>query len=54
MADEKQIPKRVVLEGVPRVQFGMYDGIVQGVPLCACLRACLEYMGVTRMPKLRY
>ncbi|MFA4987523.1 MAG: hypothetical protein WC712_13150, partial [Candidatus Brocadiia bacterium] len=40
-----EIPKRVVLEGVPKVQFGLYDEIVQGVPLCACIRACLEYMG---------
>jgi len=38
-------PGRVVLEGVPKVGFGVIDGHVGMTPFPACLRACLEYMG---------
>jgi beta-lactamase regulating signal transducer with metallopeptidase domain/RimJ/RimL family protein N-acetyltransferase len=39
------VPERVVLEGVPRVGFGVIEGHVAMTPWPACLRACLEYMG---------
>jgi hypothetical protein len=38
-------PGRMVLEGVPKVGFGVVDGNVEMTPFPACLRACLEYMG---------
>jgi len=37
--------RQVVLEGVPKVGFGVVDGHVGMTPLAACMRACLEYMG---------
>jgi len=37
--------QRMVLNGVPKVGFGMIDGQVQMTPFPACLRACLEYIG---------
>jgi len=45
VAAPKGRDERVVLEGVPKVGFGVVDGNVQMTPLPACLRACLEYMG---------
>lgn len=35
----------LVLEGVPKVGFGMVDGNVELTPFPACMRAILEYLG---------
>jgi hypothetical protein len=37
--------ERGILEGVPKVGFGVIEGNVAMTPFPACLKACLEYMG---------
>jgi hypothetical protein len=47
MTQQANKSARVVLEGVPRVGFGVIEENrdVEGCPFPSCLRACLDFMG---------